>query len=555
MPTPGGLRPAHVTPRRLRDLAARAQATVPTDAGAASVTGVTLDSRSVLPGDLYAALRGAHVHGASFCSEAAASGAVAVLTDAQGAPAAAAAGLPVLVSADPRAVLGEVAADVYGRPAEALLMLGVTGTNGKTTTTYLLDAGLQACGLTTGLVGTIETRVAARTVDSVRTTPEATDVHALLACMVEQGVHACSMEVSSHAMALHRVDGVVFDVVAFTNLSQDHLDFHPTMEDYFTTKAGLFTPARARRGVVCVDDAWGVRLAAEAGIPVATLASRPDGAGWGGAQWRVVDREAEGALVAFTLAHRDGRRLRARSALPGEFNVANTALALLMLTEAGQDAHAASAAVGTGVRVPGRMEQVLGTGSAGEPLAVVDYAHTPHAVAAALAALADGGRPLVVVLGAGGDRDRDKRPLMGRAAALGADVVIVTDDNPRWEDPSSIRAALLDGARQGPPDSDDGIVVAEVLEVADRRHAVAVAVDRAWGNGTVLLAGKGHEHGQEVGATVTAFDDRAVMHDALVAAGRQRQMATAPQEEARRVAQATEQGGITLEPMPEERPQ
>jgi UDP-N-acetylmuramoyl-L-alanyl-D-glutamate--2,6-diaminopimelate ligase len=507
VPTPGPTPPA--TPRRLGEVAAVAGAAPPSTvpgAADAAVTGTCLDSRAVRPGDLYAALPGARTHGARFAAMAADSGAVAVLTDADGARLAAGTGLPLLVVPDPRGVLGAVAAFVAGEPATRLRMYGVTGTNGKTTTTYLLDSALRRGGRVTGLVGTVETRIADRTLPSVRTTPEATDLQTWLAGMVAAGVTACSMEVSSHALALHRVDGIVFDVAGFTNLSQDHLDFHPTMADYFGTKAQLFTPERARRGVVCVDDEWGARLAAAATVPVTTVATVP---GAGPADWTVTGRRAEGVGTSFTLTGPDGAEVAGHCPLPGDFNVANVVVALVMLVSDGVAAADAADWLAGACAVPGRMEPVT-AGLPGEPLAVVDYAHTPDAITAALRALRPraGGR-LVVVVGAGGDRDREKRPLMGAAAAAAADVVVVTDDNPRGEDPAAIRAAVLAGARRAAVTSG-----AEVREVGDRAAAIREGVLLA-GDGTVLVAGKGHESGQEVAGVVHPFDDRAVLADAL----------------------------------------
>ncbi|HSK55429.1 MAG TPA: UDP-N-acetylmuramoyl-L-alanyl-D-glutamate--2,6-diaminopimelate ligase [Jiangellales bacterium] len=504
-----GPRPLTVTPRPLTGLAALLGTALPTDAATLAVTGVTLDSRRVVAGDLYAGLPGAVTHGARFAGAAAAAGAVVLLTDDEGVGLAAGSGLPALVVADPRARLGEVAAEVYGQPGRDLILVGVTGTNGKTTTTYLLDSVLRRAHGVTGLIGTVETRIGDEVLPSVRTTPEAPDVHALLAVMRERGVRACAMEVSSHALALGRVDGVVFDVAVFTNLSQDHLDFHGSMQDYYATKAELLTGRRSRRGVVCVDDPYGMRAATEASVPVVTVSTGPTG----DADWRVLDREpvGPGATTRFVLAHRDGRRLPAVSPLPGDFNVANAALAVVTAMEAGVDPEVAAAALATSPGVPGRMERVHGAG-ADEPLAVVDYAHTPDAVAGALRALrpATTGR-LVVVLGAGGDRDAGKRPLMGEAAARWADVVVVTDDNPRSEPPGAIRAAVLDGTtRVAPADR------ADVIEVAGRADAVQVAVGMvAGGQDTVLVAGKGHEQGQEVAGVVHPFDDRVVLRAAL----------------------------------------
>ena len=486
------------------------------------VTGVTLSSRTVRPGDLYAALPGARTHGAAYVEQAVAAGAVAVLTDPAGrdllAGRAGAAGVPVLVVPTPRAVLGGLAAWLYGNPGERLATYGVTGTNGKTTTTFLLDSALRRLGERTGLVGTIEIRVGDERVLSTGTTPEAPDLHALLAVMVEHGVTTMSMEISSHALDQHRVDGLVVDVAGFTNLSQDHLDYHHTMAEYFAAKAQLFTPARARRAVVCVDDDWGRRLAAGATIPVTTLSSRPRAdhpddqpADHPAADWQVVARSPGAGGRTLVEVETPAGRLALTCPLPGDFNVANVLLAAALLVESGRAGVAeAIAAVEQAGAVPGRMEPVTGAGRPGEPLAVVDYAHTPDAVGAALAALSGRGRPLVVVLGAGGDRDADKRPRMGAAAAAAADVVVVTDDNPRSEDPAAIRAAVLRGARAQARSTG-----AVVLEVADRRQAVAEGVTRAWQGGVVLVAGKGHEQGQDVGGVVHPFDDRVVVHEAL----------------------------------------
>lgn len=473
-----------------------------------TVTGVSLASGSVRPGDLYAALPGSRTHGARYTAAAVEAGAVAVLTDAAGAPEASGAGVPVLVVPDPRGVLGDLAGWLFGHPSKQLLMLGVTGTNGKTTTTYLLDGALRGAGRSCGLIGTVETRVLDERLPSVRTTPEAPDLQALLALMVERGVDTCSMEVSSHALRLGRVDGIEFDVAGFTNLSQDHLDFHPTMEDYFAAKADLFTARRAKRGVVCVDDEWGRRLAAAAEIPVVTVATA--GAP---ADWRVTGRAPAGVGTDFTLAGPLGERIAAHCPLPGGFNVQNTALALVMLVTAGFPATDAARWLAAAGSVPGRMEQVPGPGAPGEPLAVVDYAHTPDAVAAALRTLRDARPgPLVVVLGAGGDRDRGKRPHMGAVAAREADVVVVTDDNPRSEAPASIRAAVLEGVPAG----------ATAVEVGDRRAAITEGVRQAWGEGTLLVAGKGHERGQEIAGVVHPFDDRSVVAGALRAVAAER---------------------------------
>jgi UDP-N-acetylmuramoyl-L-alanyl-D-glutamate--2,6-diaminopimelate ligase len=384
-----------------------------------------------------------------------------------------------------------------------MTLFGVTGTNGKTTTSYLIDAGLRAAGRRTGLIGTIETRVAGEGVPSARTTPEATDLHALLALMKERRVDAVAMEVSSHALVLGRVDGVVFDVAAFTNLSQDHLDFHHDMEAYYAAKALLFTPQHARRAVITVDDDWGMRMAREAGVP-ATTTGLPELADWRRLDERPASASAGGSV---RLVGRDSVQRTIGCGLLGRLNLANAVLAYLTLVSAGIDDDVARTGVAGLGAVPGRLERV----DAGQPfLALVDYAHTPRAVAAVLAdarslTQPDGG--VLVVLGCGGDRDRDKRPLMGEAAARGSDLAVFTTDNPRSEDPAVILDAMQDGVPAG----------ARVLIEPDRARAIEVAVGLARPGDVVVVAGKGHEQGQETAGVVTPFDDRVVLRQAIEA--------------------------------------
>jgi len=495
------------------------------EAGTVEIWSVASDDRTVADGDLFVALPGARAHGARFATGAVERGARAVLTDAQGALllADAVPGVPVLVAEDPRTLLGPLAAWVYGNPAERLTTFGVTGTNGKTTTTYLVDHALRALGWKGGLIGTVEMRSGDRVLPSRLTTPEAADLQALLAAMREDAVSTLAMEVSSHALALHRVDGLVFDVVGFTNLSQDHLDFHGDLQEYFEAKSLLFTPEHARRGVVVVDDAWGERMVAAARVPVATLRVGAPGEGGTPADWTVADVSATPAGgTAFTLRHRDGRAVRTSTSLPGGFNVANAALALTMVLEAGTDARdleaALAAAGGLDPAVPGRMEVVSRPPHA--PRVVVDFAHNPDALALALDAL----RPttpgrLVVVFGATGDRDRGKRPTMGAVAVDGADVVVVTDDDPHGEDPAAIRAEVLPGALA----ARDALLAAPeprdvvVQEVAPRARAIHEAVAAAGPHDTVLVAGRGHEVWQEIAGVDHPLDDRVEARAALAA--------------------------------------
>ena len=471
------------------------------------ITGLSLSSQRVRPGDLYAALPGARAHGITFLPAALEAGAVAVLTDPAGAEQVAQTsgadgpGVPVLVVADPRSVLGRLAAHVHGEPAQTMRMIGVTGTQGKTTTTRLAEGGLERAGVSVAVIGTVGTRVNGEDIKTTLTTPEAPDLQGLFAMMRERGVTACAMEVSSHALVMGRVDGVVFDVGVFLNLGRDHLDFHADMEDYYRAKASLFTPARALRGLVNIDDEHGRRLVTEASIPVRTMSSQ--GAD---ADWQAIDVVLRADGSTFTVRGPDGLSVPAGCPVPGDFNVANTLAAIASCGEAGLDPAAVAAGISGGSGVPGRFEQV----DAGQDfVVVVDYAHKPDAVAAALRTL----RPLtdgqvIIVLGAGGDRDPGKRPIMAGIAADLADVLIITDDNPRTEDPATIRAAMLSGV-------DAATARAEVVEQGDRRLAVHDAIRRARPGDIVLVAGKGHETGQEIHDVVHPFDDRVVVREAL----------------------------------------
>ncbi|ULE32127.1 UDP-N-acetylmuramoyl-L-alanyl-D-glutamate--2,6-diaminopimelate ligase [Mycobacterium sp. IDR2000157661] len=502
------LRPSHPAGLALGALAEQVKA-VPVAGGAAShvlVTGVTLRSQQVRPGDLFAALAGASSHGAHHAGEAVERGAAAVLTDAAGAAHLGAdIRVPVVVHAEPRSVLGELAATVYGRPSEHLRVIGVTGTSGKTTTAYLAEAGLRAADRVAGLIGTVGVRIDGRDLPSALTTPEAPDLQALLAMMVEAGVDTVVMEVSSHALSLGRVDGVRFAVGGFTNLSRDHLDFHPTMQDYFAAKARLFdpqSPTHADTSVVCVDDDAGRQMArlAHRAITVSAVGRHAD--------WQVEDaRTVERGGQEFTVADPAGVHHALRVALPGRFNVANCLLAAALLDVVGVSPEQAAPGLRTAT-VPGRLEPVdRGQGF----LALVDYAHKPGALQAVLATLrAQCEGRLAVVFGAGGNRDPGKRAPMGRVAAETADLVVVTDDNPRDEDPAAIRAAILTGASAG---------TAQVIEIGDRREAIAHAVRWARPGDVVLVAGKGHEAGQTSGGQTRPFDDRDELAGALEAAG------------------------------------
>ncbi|WP_343320058.1 UDP-N-acetylmuramoyl-L-alanyl-D-glutamate--2,6-diaminopimelate ligase [Arthrobacter sp. TMP15] len=518
-----------------------------------TVNGVSLDSRTICAGDLYVALPGTRAHGAQFAAQAVAGGAIAILTDHAGAEVLGkACAVPVLTVADPRAVTGVLAATIYGTCAgtagesgggalenalENMDLFGVTGTNGKTTTTYFLNSLLKAQGKTTGLIGTIEILAGSESIPSKLTTPESTDVHALLAVMAERGLGAASMEVSSHALAFGRVDSVVFDVAGFTNLTQDHLDLHGGMEEYFATKAALFTPAHAGAAVITIDDAWGQRMARTSTVPTVTLSTLKHAATEGSADWQVQDIRRDGIGSRFNLCGPDGATLTVRTGLPGEFNVSNAALALLMVLtrllavateeDSGVVRYGSKSAKDVvtelqsvldahdpfTIEVPGRM-QLIGTA----PVAVVDFAHNPDALKRALAAV----RPdspaakVIVVFGATGERDVTKRPLMGAVVARGADVVIITDDDPHDEDPAAIRADVLAGARETNEQECLGRVVEEH---GSRAAAIERAVELARAEDVILVAGRGHEIYQEVKGVNISLDDRVELRAALTSHG------------------------------------
>jgi UDP-N-acetylmuramoyl-L-alanyl-D-glutamate--2,6-diaminopimelate ligase len=525
-----GFRPTAVAAVELGVIGQSVGVTVPGASESVQVTGISLDSRSVERGDLYVALPGAARHGADFARTALESGAVAVLTDDAGGKLLALGSdiaVPVLVVADPRSVVGRLSRLIY-RSQDADLpgpsMFGVTGTNGKTTTTYFINALLQAMGKKTGLIGTIEILAGGDPIPSLLTTPESTDVHALLALMRERGLDAASMEVSSHAVSFRRVDGVVFDVVGFTNLTQDHLDLHGTMEEYYRTKAELFTPERARSAVVTVDDEWGRRLAAQTGLPVTTLATlqpvsgpETDPAGPAGADWTVTDPKPRGLGTEFTLRSRNGTELRVHTGLPGAFNVSNAALALAMVLANGADPAEVQAALDAKdpftVAVPGRM-QLVST----RPAAVVDFAHNTDALARALEAVRspEPASKVIVVFGATGQRDQGKRPSMGATAARLADVVIVSDDDPHDEDAAAIRAEVLVGATDA---KEAEQLDCKIMEVFPRDAAIREAVNLAAPEDTILIAGRGHEVWQEVKGVNLALDDRVELRNALTARG------------------------------------
>jgi len=472
--------------KRLRQLAGLVGGVV---AGSSDplIEDVTHDSRSVAPNSLFVAIRGAETDGHDFADEAVASGAVAVCVDHG-----LSIGSPQLIVADPRRALGPLADAVHGSPSSAVKVIGVTGTNGKTTVTHHIESIATTAGLTPGLIGTIETRVGGVGVPATRTTPEASDFQRLLADMRDRGADLVAAEVSSHALHFGRVRATRFAVAAFTNLSQDHLDFHGDMASYRATKTLLFTDYEVGTAVVNIDDPVGAEIAAGYRGEILTVGSdghlATEGIDSGKGSSRFTFDSPWGAAVI-------------EAPVVGRFNVANLAMAAGCCLATGIRFEDVVSGMGRVARVPGRFEVVSGD----DPVTViVDYAHTPESVAEAVgAARALGGR-VIGLVGAGGDRDRAKRPAMGAAIST-ADLAIVTSDNPRSEDPEAIVAAVASGLAH---------TTSHVVE-ADRRRAIELAISEAEPGDVVLILGRGHEAEQEIAGERLPFDDRVVAAETL----------------------------------------
>ena len=461
-----------------------------------AITGMTHNSSAIEEGDIFLALPGAHVHGASFWAKAQERGARAVLTDLHGATLIS--NLPKLVVDNPRRSAGNLSAWFYDEPMRDLFSVGITGTNGKTTTTTLLHQIWSFAGRESGLIGTVETRLGAEVVPSIRTTPESCDLQALVATMRERHVQNLAMEVSSHALSLERIRGSHFSVVGFTNLSQDHLDFHHSMEEYFLTKARLFSYEYSDLAVINVDDPYGRRLADLTEVPIVKLSRRDPHADWYYASFQPHIRGNDIAIRG-----RGGLLIEGWLPLHGEYNLDNALMAIAIACESGIDPMDIQALLPRLVGATGRLESIdLGQDFG----AYVDYAHTPDAVTRVLEAcrkMSTG--KVIAVLGCGGDRDMRKRPLMGRALLDGSDIAIFTSDNPRSEDPQIILNQMTDSLSVNYPN----------VEIADRRIAIEHAVAQAGPGDIVVILGKGHETGQEIAGVVHSFDDRVVLGGAI----------------------------------------
>ncbi|MCX6417420.1 MAG: UDP-N-acetylmuramoyl-L-alanyl-D-glutamate--2,6-diaminopimelate ligase [Actinobacteria bacterium] len=463
--------------------------------GDAKVFGVTHNSKSVQAGDLYVALLGANNHGIDFLDEAVANGAVAVASDSRGVEIAKQKSIPTIELSNAREDMAKLAAEVYGHPERKLTLTGVTGTNGKTTTTHIMRSIFLDAKKHVGVIGTLGTYLDEEHLPGARTTPESTDLYATLAVMAERGITHVFMEVSSHALALNRVTGIKFDVAIFTNLTQDHLDFHGSMENYFAAKALLFTPEFSKQAIVCTDDEWGIKLAAQVKIPVITI-------GANGA-WKTSQPNSSSiGMTTQDIEIQNSDSISLSVNMLGSYNATNAACALAASQILGLPIAASLESLKNVRSIPGRLEKVA-IDSPGT--AVVDYAHTPDAVATVLTVIRDANpNKVITVIGCGGDRDSLKRPLMGKVAAQLSDVVIITDDNPRSEDPATIRKSVVDGTKNGS---------AQVFEVSDRRVAISQALKLAEAGDVIAVLGKGHETGQEISGKVFPFDDRVVVRE------------------------------------------
>ena len=488
-------RPIEEFKRTVESVALIANATLSGDSTTV-ITGLAQSSNSVEQGDLFIALPGEKVHGVEFVKDAIARGAVAVLTDPEGALKVQ--GVPVIISANPRRAAGVISAWFYSEPMRDLYSVGVTGTNGKTTVTTLLHQIMSAAGRESGLIGTVETRIGSEILTSKRTTPESSDLQALSAVMRERHMRNLVMEVSSHAITLERIRGSHFAVVAFTNLSQDHLDFHKTMEDYFAAKAKLFTFEFADLAVINIDDAYGIKLAAQTELPVMSVSRYDQSATW---HFVSITQDYMGAHIA--IRGSGGILIEGKVQLHGGYNYDNLLMAVAIATESGIDPIDIAAILPHLSGAVGRLESVrLGQNFT----ALVDYAHSPDAVSRVLETaheITDG--RVIAVLGCGGDRDSSKRPLMGKALLDGADIAIFTSDNPRSEDPEKILVQMTLGLDIQEPSS----------IIQDRAAAIKAAVNHAQEGDLVVVLGKGHEKGQEIDGVVHPFDDRVELARAI----------------------------------------
>jgi UDP-N-acetylmuramoyl-L-alanyl-D-glutamate--2,6-diaminopimelate ligase len=457
------------------------------------ITGVSQSSENIEEGDIFIALPGDKTHGARFAADAIKNGARAVLTDSAGAELIT--GIPVLITNNPRRSAGILSAWFHSEPMRDLYSVGITGTNGKTTVTTILHQIMSLAGRESGLIGTIETRIGSEVLISKRTTPESSELQSLAAVMRERHMRNLIMEVSSHAIALDRVRGSHFAVVGFTNLSQDHLDFHETMDKYFEAKAALFTFEYADLAVINIDDSYGRKLQERTELPVITLSRTNTQANW---HYGDISSEYYGAQIA--IRGSGGILIEGKVNLHGGYNYDNLLMAVAIAVESGIDPIDIASSLPKLRGASGRLEAVaLGQKFA----AFVDYAHSPDAVARVLETARELSKGRVIgVLGCGGDRDRSKRSAMGRALDVGSDVAIFTSDNPRSESAEEILKEMTVG-------------IESASVISDRAQAIRSAVNEAGDGDVVIILGKGHETGQDIAGVVHSFDDRIELAKAI----------------------------------------
>ena len=457
------------------------------------ISGVSINAQKVVPGDLFIAFAGANTHGISYLEQAISNGAVAVLSDKK-----IEASIPSFIHPKPREIVGAISAWLYGHPFESLKAVGITGTNGKTTTANLVKQIWQLNSIKSGLIGTLGVEIADEKLESARTTPEADDLQAIAAAMVEQGCKNLVMEVSSHAIDQGRIKGAKYEVVAFSNLTQDHLDYHLSMENYFQAKANLFTTEYAKAAVINIDDSYGKKLSKQVKIPVVTVSRKESTA-----DLYLAKAEIKNRLYQVEIKSKSGESLSENFALLGDYNLDNLLLAVAIVSSAGLSLDKIASTISKLQSVPGRLESI----NAGQKFtALVDYAHTPDAVERVIATVksATSGK-IIGVLGCGGDRDASKRSLMGHALFNGCDLAIFTSDNPRSESAEAILKQMTAGIDLGK----------KGLVEIDRKSAIDLAVKNAQSGDVVLLMGKGHESGQEVNSVVTPFDDRVELAESI----------------------------------------
>lgn len=497
------LRPARVEPVSIADLTEAFDLTIVNDVPGASMTGISMNTNDLRAGDLFVAMPGLKTHGAKFAAKAVELGAVAILTDEEGLALIEDLAVPVLKLESLRLRLGALAAFVYGNlPGVMPKLFGTTGTNGKTSTSYILEGILRQLGEVTGLTSTAERHIAGEVIVSRLTTPESTEMQALIARMREANVTSVAIEVSAQALSQHRVDGLEFDVVGFTNLSHDHLDDYADMNEYLRAKAELFQPNRADRGVVCLDSPYGEEFATHSGIPYLTVATGKD------ADFVVKVTEEVPARTAFKVTTPSGEVISSHLPIIGAHMASNAGLAIAMLIQAGFTVERIQAAIKDGINayLPGRTERVSApTG----PDVYVDFGHSPDAFLNTLRAVrkVTSGR-VIMLFGADGDRDATKRPAMASVSAENCDILVITDHHPRFEDPASIRKTLVDSARMARPEL-------EIYEVSPPEDAILKAVSLAKPGDAILWAGPGHQDYRDIRGVRTPYSARALARAAL----------------------------------------